>query len=368
MKIRILVLTIFIISSCQKMPKVKVAKETVFYVGTYTKKASKGIYKYSLSSEGKLKSLGLVAETINPTFLAKSNDKKTLFAVGETNVNGTGFIKSFRIENDSLAIISKQETGGAGPCFVAINEENYIVAANYGGGSVGLLKTDNSGKLSNLLNVQQHTGKGTTERQTKPHAHSAWFHPTKKELISVDLGTNELWFSTIDKENNELVLTNQKTLKMAAGAGPRHLTFHPNNNWFYVLNELNNTVSLVKEKDAVYYIDSSTSTLPKDFTAYSKAADIHISKDGKFLYASNRGHESIVIFEVNPKNGTLKTIGYEPVLGKQPRNFSLSPDEKFLLAANQDTDNIVSFKRNAETGKLGFVSEVSCSMPVCVLF
>ena len=365
---KILVLLAFtILFSCQKS-KMKEEKTTPFYVGTYTKKDSKGIYKYEISKEGKLKQVGLVAETINPTFLAKSDDHKTLFAVGETNKNGIGFIKSFKIEKDTLQLISNEESGGAGPCFVAINDENYIVTANYGGGSVGLLKAEPSGELSKLLNVQQHVGKGTTDRQKSPHAHSAWFHPTKKEVISVDLGTNQLWFSTIDTKNDALVLTGQKTLQMAEGAGPRHLTFHPNNKWIYVLNELNNTVSLVKEKNESYEVDFSIATLPKDFTAFSKAADIHISKDGKFLYASNRGHESIVIYEVNLENGTLKTIGYEPVLGKNPRNFSLSPDEKYLLVANQDTDNIVSFKRNADTGKLTFVSEVAAPMPVCILF
>lgn len=341
---------------------------TSFYVGTYTNKESKGIYKYQISEKGELQKIGLVAETINPTFLTKSKDQKTLFAVGETNVNGTGYVKSFKITKDSLSLISKEESGGAGPCFVAINDDNYVVTANYGGGSVGLLKADASGKLSKLLYVQQHTGKGATDRQKGPHAHSAWFHPTKKEVISVDLGTNELLFSTIDTTTNQLVATTQKSLKMAAGAGPRHITFHPNNQWIYVLNELDNTVSLVKEKDENYFVDFSITTLPSDFTAYSKAADIHITKDGKFLYASNRGHESIVMYAVNSENGTLKTIGYEPVLGKNPRNFSLSPDEQFLLVANQDTDNIVSFKRDTVTGTLTFVIEVTAPTPVCILF
>ncbi|KGL64182.1 lactonase family protein [Polaribacter sp. Hel1_85] len=354
-----------ILFSCQKS-KMNEEITTDFYVGTYTKKDSKGIYKYELSKEGKLKQIGLVAETINPTFLVKTDDNKTLFAVGETNENGTGFVKSFKITKDSLELISKEESGGAGPCFVALNDENYILTANYGGGSVGLLKAASSGKLSSLLNVQQHIGKGNTNRQEAPHSHSAWFHPTKKEVISVDLGTNQLWFSSIVE--NKLVPTSQKTLEMAAGAGPRHLTFHPNNKWIYVLNELNNTVSLIKEKNELYYVDFSIPTLPKDFTVFSKAADIHISKDGKFLYASNRGHESIVIYEVNSKNGTLKTIDYQPVLGKHPRNFSLSPDEKYVLVANQDTNNIVSFKRDAETGKLTFVSEIFAPMPVCILF
>jgi 6-phosphogluconolactonase len=366
-KVIILLLTLVILFSCQKT-KMKKENITSFYVGTYTTEASKGIYKYQMNSEGKLNRIGLVAETVNPTFLVKSKDKKILFAVGETNDNGTGFVKSFKIEKDLLQLISKEESGGAEPCFVAINDENYIITANYGGGSVGLLKAEENGKLSTLLNVQQHSGKGTTKRQESPHAHSAWFHPVKNEVISIDLGTNQLWFSKIDTENDELVLTNQKTLEMAEGAGPRHLTFHPNNKWIYVLNELNNTVSVLKQKQDTYFIDFTISTLPAAFTAYSKGADIHVSKDGKFLYASNRGHNSIVIYAINQENGNLNTIGYEAVLGVSPRNFSLSPENKFLLVANQNTNNIVSFKRNEITGKLTFVDEIFAPMPVCILF
>lgn len=339
-----------------------------FYIGTYTKKDSKGIYKYQISNDGKLSKIGLIAQVTNPTFLTKSKDKKTLFTVGETDDKGKGIIRAYKIEKDSLQLINKAETGGAGPCFVAINNDNYIVTANYTGGNVGLLKAEKSGKLSPLLYVQQHTGKGTTTRQEKPHAHSAWFHPTKNEVISVDLGSNELWFSKIDSDKNELVLTKQQKLKMAEGAGPRHLTFHPNNQWIYVLNELNNTISLVKEKNDHYYIDFSITMLPADFIAFSKAADIHISNDGKFLYASNRGHESIVIYEVNPEDGRLKTVGHHSVFGKHPRNFALTPDNQFLLVANQDTDNIVSFKRNVKTGKLTFVDEITAPTPVCILF
>ncbi|QTD37171.1 lactonase family protein [Polaribacter batillariae] len=372
MKKILLLLTLCISFGCKTSKKEtepkNEPKNMTFYVGTYTKKDSKGIYKYALSSVGKLSKIGLMAETVNPSFLAKSKNNKTLFAVGETDINGTGFISSFKIEKDTLEFISKAETGGANPCFVAVNTNNYMVTANYSGGNVGLLKADNSGKLMPLLFVQQHSGKGTTKRQQSPHAHSAWFHPNKKEIISVDLGTNELWFSKINTTKNKLVFTKQKKLKMADGAGPRHLTFHPNKKWIYVLNELNNTISLVKEKDSTYFIENTVSTLPKNFTDNSKAADIHISDDGKFVYASNRGHNSIAIFEVNPENGNLKTVGYKDVLGDNPRNFSLSPDNKFLVVANQDTNNIISFKRDTATGKLTFINEVFAPTPVCILF
>ena len=351
-----------------KNSSVKSIKETNFYVGTYTQKESKGIYKYSISKDGKLKNIGLAATIINPSFLAKSKDQKNLFAISEVNENETGYVYSYEIKNDSLQIVNKQESGGAHPCFIAVNKDNYIITANYTGGNIGLLKATKTGEVAPISFVQQHIGKGSTERQTAPHAHSTWFHPIKNEVISIDLGTNELWFSTIDKTKNELVYTTQKKLKMLDGAGPRHLTFHPNNKWMYVLNELNNTVSLVKEKNNAYFITASITTLPKGFSTDSKAADIHISKDGKFLYTSNRGADSIAIFKVNIANGTLTSIGYAPVLGINPRNFSLSPDEEFLLVANQDTNNIISFKRNPSSGALTFVDKIFAPTPVCILF
>lgn len=368
MRILPILLIVIFMSNCKNTPQKIDEINTTFFVGTYTNKDSKGIYKYQISKEGKLKEVGLVAETANPSFLAKTNDNKTLFAVDETDKEGTGFVKSYKILKDTLQFISQTKTGGAHPCFVTVNSENQILVANYTGGNVGLLKADTAGKLSDLLDVQQHVGAGTTDRQKAPHAHSTWFHPNKKEVVSVDLGTNELWFSTINTEENSLAFTNQKTLKLVDGAGPRHLTFHPNNKWMYVLNELNNTVSLVKEKEATYFVDFTIGTLPKDFEGTSYPADIHISKDGNFLYASNRGHDSIVIYEINSENGTLKTVGFESVLGKNPRNFSLSPNDEFLLVANQDTDNIVSFKRDATTGKLTFVSKITAPTPVCILF
>jgi 6-phosphogluconolactonase len=156
---------------------------------------------------------------------------------------------------------------------------------------------------------------------------------------------------------------------MAEGAGPRHLTFHPSKNLIYVLNELNNTITSISKSDSgACQIVSSLSTLPDGFSEYSNAADIHISLDGKFLYASNRGHDSIAIFKVNSADGSLTLIGNESTKGKNPRNFSLSPDNNYLVVANQDSDNLVSFKRNSESGLLTFVSEIEAPTPVCILF
>lgn len=348
--------------------KINTEKNVSFFVGTYTNGESKGIYQYHIDKNGFLKNNGLKATTKNPSFLAKSKDGKTLIAVSELAEEKTGYVKSFAIENDSLLLLSTSKSGGENPCFVAVNAKNQVIVANYSGGNVGFLELNAEGKLSDLLFVQQHFGKGTTSRQEAPHAHSAWFHPKTKEVISIDLGTNQLWISTIDTQKKELVFTNQKTLNMAEAAGPRHLVFHPNKNWMYVLNELNNTISLVINNNGIYTIQSTISTLPKDYDKYTKAADIRVSNDGKFVYASNRGHNSIAIFKVNSENGDLELVGFEPVKGVNPRNFSLTFDNKFLLVANQDTNNIVSFKRDVETGKLLFVNEISAQNPVCILF
>jgi len=156
---------------------------------------------------------------------------------------------------------------------------------------------------------------------------------------------------------------------LAEGAGPRHLTFHPTNKWIYVVNELDCTVSLITQsKDGLYNLETSYSTLPENFTDENYCADIHITSDGKFIYASNRGHNSIVIYEVNQMNGSLKFIGHESTRGEWPRNFSLSSDDNYLLVANQHTNNIVSFKRNLATGLLEYIGQIEAPTPVCILF
>lgn len=341
-----------------------------FFVGTYTDGNSQGIYKYSLQQDGKLKRISLAAKSNNPSFLTKSTDKKYLVAVNEiSNRDSVGTVESFLIQGDSLKLINRSSSGGAHPCFVTINDKGYILTANYTGGNVGLLKLNSKGELTKLLDVQQHTGSSSTARQEGPHAHSTWFTPDGNLIISIDLGTNELWFSKLDTTAQKLRPLMPTTLAMASGAGPRHLTFHPNNKWVYVLNELNGTVTILKKTiDGPYVIGPSISTLPSDFKGTNTCADIHISSDGKFLYASNRGHNTIAIFSVNMEDGYLTILGHEPTRGDGPRNFSLSPDENFLLVANQLTDNIISFKRNKTTGLLEYSDEVEAPSPVCILF
>ena len=372
MKLRFSILILITITACQKDKTVNQTKNTStsFFVGTYTAGESKGIYKFSLENDGTLNKIGLAAESENPSFLSKSANGNYLLAVNEiSNKDNTGTVESYLIVKDSLQLISKSSSGGAHPCFVTTNDQDYILTANYTGGNIGLLKLNTDGELSSLLDVQQHTGKGISDRQEGPHAHSAWFVPNSNDIISIDLGTNELWFSKLDTITKRLHASEPTNLKMADGAGPRHLTLHPNGKWIYVVNELNATISLIQKNDTGVYEETTTiSTLPNDYTAYNSCADIHISADGDFVYASNRGHNSIVIYKVNKLDGNLELIGHEATRGDSPRNFSLSPNGDYLLVANQLTNNIISFKRDKSTGLLEFVDQIITPAPVCILF
>ena len=340
----------------------QVKADYTFYVGTYTSGESKGIYKYILHENGLMENAGLAARSENPSFLTFSKEKQFLLAVNE---NEEGKIESFAVTNDTLLFVSKSQSGGSSPCYVTVNESGYILTANYDSGTVGLLKMDKSGQLSKLLFVEDHhSKKGLTA-----HAHSVQFIPNSNRVISVDLGTNELWFSELDTTKQKLIPLNQPTLKLSGDPGPRHFVLHPNGKWIYVVNELSNSITLVKHTSEGTFIQGETfSTLPAGYKGKSYCADIHLSKDSRFLYTSNRGFNSIAIFKANPNDGSIKLIDNEPVRGDFPRNFALSPDGNYLLVANQKSDNIVAFKRDKTSGLLQYVDEIDAPVPVYILF
>lgn len=372
MKLLISLISFAMITACQPSNKNTENQDAnySFYIGTYTGGDSQGIYKGMLREDGTLDTVVLAAELPNPSFLALSSDGKYLLAVSEvSSKEKVGSVVSYSTKGDSLTLINETTSGGAHPCFVTVNEAGYVLAANYTGGNVALVKLNEGGELGDLLDLQQHKGSDITDRQKGPHAHSAWFDPAGDGIITVDLGTNELWFSAIDTKQNILVPSDPQTLAMAPGAGPRHLVFHPNGKWIYVVNELDCTVTLVKKRDmGKFEVAGSVSTLPEGYTESNSCADIHISSDGKFVYASNRGHNSIAIFSVNPGDGSLNPAGHESTRGSTPRNFSLSPDGKFLLVANQRGNNIVSFRRIPESGMLMYVDQIEAPKPVCIRF
>lgn len=341
-----------------------------FYIGTYTNAESKGIYQANLNAKGEFENLHLLASSENPSFLAFTKDRDFIVAVNESTKGdkSNGAISSYRILNDSLVYIDKMESYGDIPCHVTITNDDYVITSNYMGGNVVLSKINPQGKLTFLDSIK-HTGKTNHPRQEMPHVHSTWIHPKTQDVIAVDLGTNELWFYQIDKSKNKLIAKQQQKLAMNSGAGPRHATFHPkNSDWMYVLNELNASVSLVVIENGEYVLKSTESILPKTFTEYNASADIHISSDGKFLYASNRGHNSIAILKIDAKDGSLSLVDIQKISGSWPRNFALSRNDEFLVYANKWTNNIFSMKRDIEKGTLVLTDSIQVPNPVMILF
>jgi len=253
---------------------------------------------------------------------------------------------------------------------VSVNNDGYVLAANYTGGSVALLRLDKSGKLTNPLFVDQHYGNGPNKaRQAEPHVHSAFFEPGGDRIFVADLGIDQVSVYKIDNSGSKLIKASVPAVIMTPGSGPRHLAFHPTLKVLYVVNELMCTVSVIDlNKDGSFTTVQSVSALPSGYDKPNTCADIHISKDGRFLYASNRGFNSIAIFSVDPTSGKVTQIAQEPCRGDGPRNFTLSPDENYLLVANQNTQDIVAFRRDARSGKLEFSDQVKALKPVCLVF
>lgn len=346
--------------------KKDIAEKNFFWLGTYTDGNSKGIYRYSITNEGIVAYENLAAESENPSYLAKSADGKYLLSVNENSPEG--YVSLFSIQGDTLLWLDSAKSGGEHPCHISINNNGTVLTANYSSGTLGLHKQLPSNSISELLHTQQHFGAGTHERQKSPHAHSVYFLENEW-IVSADLGTNELWFFRLDSSEEKLIGADSLKLALPEGSGPRHLTFTKSSEYIYVLNELNSTITLLKRDSAAYYsIMQNFTTLPKEYEGDNLAADIHLSADERFLYSSNRGHNSIAVFERDTLNGSLRLIAHEPVRGEWPRNFALSPDNRFLIVANQHSNNLVVFIRDADNGTLTFTSETEAFAPVCILF
>jgi len=346
-----------------------------FYVGTYTDSGSEGIYRFGLDcTTGKLHSNGLAVLSENPSYLAMTRDGKYLLAVRETsddNNQSVGYIELFNVDDSgNLSSVNKVSSGGAHPCHVAVNEDGAVIASNYTGGNVTLMRIEPSGELSEVLSADQHSGQGpVVGRQEKPHVHSSLFEPKGKRLFVADLGIDQVKVYTIDKATFTLKPNKYPDIKIAPGSGPRHMAIHPNGKMLFVANELNSTVTVVQMlENGSFRIQETASSLPADFLKTNTCADIHLSPEGNFLYVSNRGMNSIAIFSVLEKESKIKLIGHEDTKGEMPRNFTLTPDGDYLLVANQNTNNIVAFKRNAETGLLTYTDQINAYKPVCLLF
>lgn len=330
------------------------------YFGTYTKKESKGIYKAQFDPEtGNLSDLELVAAEPNPTFIAFS-EKGNLYSVGAQD--GKGGIASFTADFQPLNHVVEE---GAPLCYVSVDDKRQLVyGANYHKGQVLVYKIEGDGQLS-LIDQDTHEGKGPHENQASPHVHFADLTPDQY-LITCDLGTDSLHTYEVSDQGKLTLLHHYQT---APGAGPRHLVFHPHHKIAYLINELNATIDvLFYDGMGEFEHFQTVSTLPEDYDGQKWASAIKHSADGKFLYASNRAHNSIAVFEVIA-DGSLKLIEIVPTDGLNPRDFTLSPDQHYLIAAHQDSPNATVFKRDPATGRLSSLShDFYVPEAVCTVF
>jgi len=345
-----------------------------FYVGTFTAEGAKGIYFCSFNSEsGEVKLENTFKGIDNPNFLRLSPNKDFLYVASRVPAKveqSGGYICAYKVEeNGNLKFLNKQHSNGLDPCHIDVSKDGkHVATATYGSGTTSLYPIKSDGSLNVASSIIQNKGTGAeASRQSKPHAHSIKFAPFSNEVFSADLGTDQI--NVFMLNNNELQSTAQKFIKMAPGSGPRHFVFHPNGEVIYVINELNSTISSVQKVKGKWEVVQSISTLPKDFKGESYCADIHLSADSKYLYGSNRGHNSIAVFEVNEKDQTLESIGNVPVEGNWPRNFCITPDGNWMLVANQKSGNITVFKLNQKTGIPEYSGKkTELPSPVCIEF
>lgn len=343
----------------------------LLYIGTYTDGESQGIYVSHFDNEtGTITEPKLAANLSNPTFQTITANKKYLWSIGRS-LNGEGWAYGYEIDksNGNLKEISNFSTLGNGPCYISVHENTKnILTANYGSGNVTNIPIDENGNISGSSFTNKHEGKGpNTDRQNEPHAHSIKVDLTGNFIYAANLGTDKVYAYTI--EDNRLTL--HKEIVIEPGSGPRHLDFHPSLKAMAVVNELNSTITLFKADSEGCFSEyvSTTTTIPANFTSNNQCADIHYSPDGMYLYASNRGHNSIVVYRVNQETMALDFVDWFMETIDWPRNFTIEPSGKFLIVANQKANSITVFKRDTKTGVLTFTgNRLNISKPVCVTF
>lgn len=344
------------------------------YFGTYTGPKSKGIYLSQLDlSSGKLSAPTLAAEIEQPSFLALHPDRRFLYAVNETGGGrrGTGQVTAFAVAADGkLTLLNQQPSRGSGPCHLVVDRAGKnLLLANYGGGSVAAFPISADGRLGESTGFIQHSGSSANpQRQKEPHAHSINLDAANRFAVAADLGLDKVLVYRFDPEKGTLSPNEPPSTSVKAGSGPRHFAFHPSGRSAYVINELASTVTAFQYDagQGVLKEIQTLSTLPRDFKGESYTAEVQVHPSGKFLYGSNRGHDSIAVFAIEA-NGTLRFIETTATGGKTPRNFGISPDGRYLLAANQESHNVVVFRIDPKSGRLtstGSILEVPS--PVCV--
>jgi 6-phosphogluconolactonase len=346
------------------------------FAGSYAEAEDSGIYVYTFNEQtGQLTRTDEFSGLKNPTFLNVDAARGLLYAIGETvNEAGqkVGEAASFTIDaaTGKLQLLNRAITVASTTCHIQRDAESqFLTVTSYHGGMVGLSGIEADGSIGPLLDSRQHSGSSShSERQDRPHPHSSFYSPDGRYLLVSDLGLDKIITYSLDRAGQQLMQVQEAEVQ--PGSGPRHLTFHPNGKFVYVINEINSTISAFAyeaEQGKLSALET-VSTLPESVAVDNSCAEIAISADGNFLYGSNRGHDSIVVYAVNGENGSLTPVQYISVEGGHPRHFALTPGGKYLLAANRDSDNIVTFAVDPSNGQLSYTGiQEQVSKPVCVI-
>ena len=375
--LKLSIVLLFASFSCGRNSGENINKEmslNTIYIGTYTKKEghvngqADGIYTlYQNPENGSLKFGATVAKIINPSFVKVSKDNKYLYAVSELGSNdaASGFVYSYKINPDhGLTETGKLSTESYAPCHIAMDQTGeFVFVSNYVGGVVVVYKKKEDGSLEKKQKIN-------LDNPESSNAHSVNISANNKHAYIADLGNDKIRIFDFDGKKGELTLNKQPFIELKKGSGPRHFTFSKNDKFGYSINELNNSISVfeINESGGLQLIQNKSS-LPQDFTDKNSAADIHLHPSGKFLYASNRGHNSIAGFKIDLSSGKLKSLGHTSTQGETPRNFAISRDGSYLYAANQDSNTISIFKINSENGELTpHLEPLEVKTPVCIEF
>lgn len=347
--------------------------ENYLLVGTYTSGIAKGIYVYKFNGNSeRTDSVGMI-KINNPSFLAASATGKFVYAVNEEARDGNGGnITSFSFNNKTgeLSFINEQLAGGDHPCHVRIDKTGkWIIISNYTSGSFSVFPVKNDGSIGAISSSTSHKGSSINkERQKSPHVHSTTLSVDNKFLFVIDLGIDKIMKYSFDERTGEVGKTVAEAINVKPGAGPRHFTFHPNGKYAYLVEELYGSISAYNYSKGNLKPIQNISTLPRGFNGFAGSAEVLVSPDGKYLYASNRGESNtIVIYKINKKSGKLTLAGHQSTLGKAPRNFNFDPSGNYLFVANQESDEIVVFKIDHRTGLLTDTGKrIHTGKPVCL--
>jgi 6-phosphogluconolactonase len=352
----------------------------LIFVGTYTNdkgSTSRGIYAFRWDADaGTLAPLGLAATTVNPSFLTLSPNRRHLYAVNEVDQyrgQKSGSVTSFAVEGGALKAINTVSSGGGGPCKITVDFTGKAAfVANYDGGSAASFRVLPKGALSKAVSHFQYSGHGADpQRQAAPHTHCTTVSPDNRYVLVNDLGLDRISVYHLDPLTAALTPNDPPFYEALPGSGPRSFTFHPAGKWAYSLNEIANTVDVLAwdaERGVLTRLQNIT-TLPEGFNGSNTTATVAVDSTGRFLYASNRGDNSIAVFSIDDRDGKLKPVQHVDCGGKTPRHFALDPGNQWLLVANQDSSNIVVFARNTRSGLLTPTGgEYPVSHPVCIVF